>query len=406
MDKSTLRVTYLSKGLAWLEFTRANEMNTFTPTQYSELAETLNQLNNDPACSVCVITAYGKLFTAGTDIFSIVGGIRGTKKTPPLKFENEQKEFEYWYEMLQSQAGTVVRALVNFEKILVYAPQAGCVGFGTTISQLCDYVVCSESTWFTTPFMGLNFCAEGGSSYTFPRVLGPHLAREMLLGQKKLTSSEALKSNFVNHVFPDATFKRDTLAFAAKMAFFDQETLKLTKYLIHKHDKDTLLKVNDEELECLARCFAGPKAKKSLIAFVEVQEKRKQKAIEAKKKQELEKAKLFAPDQAKTTDRTERIDRMINSIGGWDQPPPPPGSLTDMTTKLHSQIKTEESKTLLSSKLPDSQQLVIKGQHLQQNKQRTVQQTEDDDDVPIDNNTRVKPPAPKRPFEPIPPLLV
>ena len=402
MEKQTLRVTYLSKGLAWLEFLRANQMNTFSPLQYRELADTINELNNDPCCSVLVITAHGKLFTAGTDIFSIVSQLRGTKTTPPLSFPNEKVELDFWYKMLQDQAGDVVRALVNFEKITVYAPQAGCVGFGTTISQLCDYVVCSESAWFTAPFMGINFCAEGGSSYTFPRVLGPHLAKEMLLGQKKLTSAEALKHNFVNYVFPDVSFKRDTLAFAAKIAFFDQETLKLTKHLIAKHDKAELLKVNDDELYCLAKCFAGPKAKTSLIKFVEAQEKKKLRAMEAKKQAEMEKRRIFAADQARTTNNTESIDRMISSMGGWDRAPPTPGSATDLATTLHS---NNTKKGLLSNTMPDSQQLVIKGHHLQQNRPRNSQQ-DDDGDTPIDNNTRVKPPAPERPFEPIPPLLV
>jgi len=392
-------------------------MNTFTPAQYIELAETLNQLNNDPSCNVCVITAYGKLFTAGTDIINILTPIRGTKTTPPIKFQNEQVEYEYWCSMLKSQAGECIKAMINFEKILIYAPQGGCVGIGTTMSQLADYVICSESSWFTTPFMGLNFCAEGCSSYTFPRILGPHLAKEMLLGEKKLTSSEALKTGFVNYVYPDSTFKRDTLLFASKIALYDQDTLKITKSLIVRHDKDILLKTNEIELEQLAKCFTSPKAKKSLLNFVQKQELQKKKLLEEKRLKSVQNDKLLNPNSANTTDRTERIDRMISSIGGWDQPPPTPGSVSDISTKLHQQqgnktkgsISSTPSGTTTSllggGDMPESQKLVVSGHHLQQNKPRQTND-DDDDDTPIDNNTRVQPPAPKRPFEPIPPLLV
>ena len=198
-------------------------------------------------------------------------------KTPQLKSFDE--EVQYWYTAFQSEAGDMVRALVNCEKITIYAPQAGCVGIGTTLSQLCDFVVCSETSgWFTTPFMGLNFCAEGGSSYTFPRVLGPQVANDMLLGGKKLLPAEALARGFVVRTFPDATFHDDVLKFALNLTQYNVDTLKLTKKLCTKHSKEEILKVNDEELLALARCVAGPLAKISLCEFVEGQKKKKAKA--------------------------------------------------------------------------------------------------------------------------------
>lgn len=399
MDKSTLRVTYLSKGVAWLELIRANQMNTFTPTQYHEVTDAINALNKDPSCTVLVISAYGKLFTAGTDIHSIVGGL-------DTKFPDQATEHAHWLEVLQSQAGNLVRAMLDFEKILIYAPHAGCVGFGTTISQLADFVLCSTDTWFSTPFMGLNFCAEGCSSYTFPRILGPQMAKQMLLGQKKLKADEALQYNFVTKVFPVDSFKRDVLSFAAKFAMFEQDTLKLTKQLIAKHDKKILHETNNIELDHLAQCFASPAAKKSLKAFVAAQMRKKKQQQQAKLEKSGTSNQRLDETKAQSGHHTERIDKMINNIGGWSVPPPPPGSVADMKTSLHVNTTTPSSgSALLGKSMPTSQSIAIDGQRLQQNK-RTQNVNENDDDTPINLNIRQKPPQETRPFEPIPPLLL
>jgi hypothetical protein len=55
------------------------------------------------------------------------------------------------------------------------------IGFGATTLALCDVVYSVPHATFKTPFMQLGFCAEGCSSYLFPRILGPSRASEMLV---------------------------------------------------------------------------------------------------------------------------------------------------------------------------------------------------------------------------------
>lgn len=55
------------------------------------------------------------------------------------------------------------------------------IGFGVTTLALCDIVYSVPGATFNTPFMKLAFCAEGCSSFLFPRIMGVSKANEMLV---------------------------------------------------------------------------------------------------------------------------------------------------------------------------------------------------------------------------------
>ena len=45
---------------------------------------------------------------------------------------------------------------------------------------LCDFVYASSSAWFLAPFSAMGLCPEGCSSYTFPAIVGPVRANEVM----------------------------------------------------------------------------------------------------------------------------------------------------------------------------------------------------------------------------------
>lgn len=56
-----------------------------------------------------------------------------------------------------------------------------------------------------TPFCKLGLSPEGCSSYTFPRIMGPAKASELLFFGEKLTAREAAQCGLVSRVYrPEA----------------------------------------------------------------------------------------------------------------------------------------------------------------------------------------------------------
>lgn len=424
MDKPTHRVTFLQRGVAWIEFTRASAMNTFIFQQSTDLAATLDELNNNPSCRVAVVAAHGPLFSAGADIGQLAGLIE-TKTFAG----GEKEELEFWFDNFQQSVGRLVRAMVGFSKILIWAPHSGTVGISCTLAPLADYVLCSDKAYFLTPFMSLNFCAEGCSSYTFPRILGPQMARQMLLNGYKLSAEEALRYRFVTAVYKDQEFHEKVLQFATKHAKWTELALQRTKALIWTpEEKAVLLKTSDIELYELAKCIVTKESKAFIVGFANQQKQKRQQAIAEKKKQLADQHAQHAKHNAAAQHHpatkpkivTERVDHMIANIGGWDAIKPARGGITSptsttTTTAATTSTSSSSSSTTSSStpsrmgKLAPSPTSVIDSKTLQQNKlSQTKQITKklDPGDEPIPAATKKRVPQEEKPYEPIPPILM
>ena len=83
-------------------------------------------------------------------------------------------------------------ATMDLEKPLVLMISGGIFGVACTHSAFADFIYCTPEAIFKTPFMTSFQSPEGGSTVTFPAMLGRRLASEMLLVDKTLTAKEAL----------------------------------------------------------------------------------------------------------------------------------------------------------------------------------------------------------------------
>ena len=89
----------------------------------------------------------GKFFSSGHDLKS--AALFGTFTTAEMN------------DNIQSQAGNMVKTLINFSKPIIVACNGPAFGIAATMLALCDIVYCSDTAFFRTPFMELGFCAEG-----------------------------------------------------------------------------------------------------------------------------------------------------------------------------------------------------------------------------------------------------
>eukprot|EP01116_Phalansterium_solitarium_P020676 TRINITY_DN6160_c0_g1_i1.p1 TRINITY_DN6160_c0_g1~~TRINITY_DN6160_c0_g1_i1.p1 ORF type:complete len:218 (-),score=16.55 TRINITY_DN6160_c0_g1_i1:279-932(-) len=208
MTFEALEVT-VAGGVQVIVLNQPKRKNAFNATQYNEVIAALEQAKNDPAVRCVVITGRGDYYSSGNDL-SVFTAIDLSNKE---KLEQELAD-------AKAMLTRFVNSFIFFPKILIAALNGPAIGVAATTAQHCDFVYGSESCTINTPFVPLAQVPEACSSFTFPRIMGPLKANEMLLLGKKFDARQALAANLLNDVFPDKEFMSRVMAIAHQIGTF------------------------------------------------------------------------------------------------------------------------------------------------------------------------------------------
>lgn len=241
-------------GICTITFNRPKKLNALTYDMYHGIEVTLNEAAKDDSIKIVLLTGAGKFYCSGNDLSNFT-------KIPP---EGPQKMAEDARETLRN----FVNAFINFPKLLVCAVNGPAIGISVTALALSDLVYASDIATFHTPFMTLGQSPEACSSYTFPKIMGYAKANEVLLGGKKLTAYEALERNLVTSVIPDAEFQKTVEEKLQFLATLPPKSLMYSKALERQREKETLIRVNEEECTRLKERWLSEECANAVMKFL------------------------------------------------------------------------------------------------------------------------------------------
>ncbi|CAH2039587.1 unnamed protein product, partial [Iphiclides podalirius] len=161
-----------------IRFNKPQKKNAIDGDMYLRVTKILNTAASDDEVSMVVLTGTGDFYSSGND-YSV------------------SRPEGAWLQIL----GDFIKAFITFPKLLIAIVNGPAIGIAATTLALCDMVFASENAYFYTPFSKLQITAEGGSTLTFPRLIGQRKAAEMLLFNHKMTAKEGLESGFINRVY-------------------------------------------------------------------------------------------------------------------------------------------------------------------------------------------------------------
>lgn len=234
-----------------VKFNRPEKKNAINKELYDGLAKILRQAARDDNINVLAITGVGEFYSSGNDL---------SRQT------NNVDDLDEFFKEKKIMISNFTTAFLEFPKLLVAVVNGPCFGIAATTAALCDIVYCSNTAYFLTPFTKLGICAEGGSSYTFPLILGKSKAMEMLLCNHKLTAEEALKFNFVSEIFNvneiDKIWKK--LLEYSKLPI---GSLKVSKELVQKVNRDKLEKAVLDEIHELEKRWTSDEFFEAIASF-------------------------------------------------------------------------------------------------------------------------------------------
>lgn len=233
-------------------FNRPDKKNAIKKEMYIAFMDALKEAANNDT-SIAVVTGKGNYYSSGNDLSNLA----------EIDLNNVAEEARKGGELLRD----FVTSLIDFPKPLIALVNGPSVGIPTTTLGLFDAVYASDKATFHTPFSQLGQSPEGCSSYTFPLILGPALATEMLLFNKKISAQRAMEAGLVSEVFPDGTFEKEAWERLKQLSLLPPQSLRISKNLIRDTNRATYHEVNKRECVDLVERWQSDECKNAVFEF-------------------------------------------------------------------------------------------------------------------------------------------
>jgi 2-(1,2-epoxy-1,2-dihydrophenyl)acetyl-CoA isomerase len=180
----------LNGGVATVTFNRADAMNALdTPTK-ELLLSTLQQVADDPAVRVVVLTGTGRAFCVGQDLREHIGLL-------------ESRDEALWQTVPQHY-NPIVELIATMNKPVIAALNGVAAGAGAAFAFAADLRILSDTAGYNLAFAGIALSCDSGSSWTLPRLVGTARAKELLLMPRTVRAEEALAIGLATRVVPAA----------------------------------------------------------------------------------------------------------------------------------------------------------------------------------------------------------
>ena len=177
-------VLYFKQGpMAHVVLNRPEVVNAYNMQMRDDLFQALEAVRDDPDVRVCVVRGAGdRGFCAGADLTEF-------GKAPSQVVARQVRwERDVW------------GLLLGIAKPLVAALHGHVIGSGVEIACACDVRIASDHAVFRMPEVALGMIPAAGGTQTLPRIMGAGSALEMLLTNRQLAATEALRLGLVHKV--------------------------------------------------------------------------------------------------------------------------------------------------------------------------------------------------------------
>ncbi len=214
-----------------LKLNRPDQHNCVNDDLAGLLRDAFNELENDDAVAVVVVTGAGDSFTSGLDLKQLAE--MGPPQIPKVVFED---------------TGWCGIGKRHFPKPLIAAVNGLALAGGLELALSCDFIYASDRASFGCNETTLGPIADAGACFRLPRWVPLPFAREMLFTGRRIDAREAKEVGLVNRIVPHEQLMEVVLTVAKRIAANSSSSMRITKSLINKtqslHEDDAWV-IND-----------------------------------------------------------------------------------------------------------------------------------------------------------------
>jgi enoyl-CoA hydratase len=142
------------------------------------------------------------------------------------------------------------------------------LGGGCELALACDIIIASETAKFGQPEINIGVIPGAGGTQRLTRVVGKHIAMEMVLNNRWLRAEEALRYGLANHVFPLESYFDEAVKIAGEIAARAPVAVRLGKEVIIQSQEAGLSAGVKFEKRLFNMLFATEDQKEGMEAFV------------------------------------------------------------------------------------------------------------------------------------------
>lgn len=241
----------VKEGMMHVTLNRPDSLNAFSPSMITGLKEAIEEAKQDKAIRVVVLSGSGRSFSAGGDV-KTMGTAEGIDAYNHIGELNE-----------------LIIAMRDLEKPIIAAVHGFAAGAGFNLALASDLILAAEGSNFVMSFSQVGLVSDGGGSYFLPRLIGPHLAKELLFTAEPITAEKAYKLGIVNHVYPLDTFEESVFAFASKIANGPTQAYGFIKKITNQSFTSSLDEILEQERITQATLVTTEDHREGVRAFKE-----------------------------------------------------------------------------------------------------------------------------------------
>ncbi|MXZ38012.1 MAG: enoyl-CoA hydratase, partial [Holophagales bacterium] len=257
----------LEAGVATVTLNKPEKRNALGDILTPALRSILLALEADERCGAILLTGAGRAFCAGGDV-SGMGSNRGKGDEAPKASPTVDEAVA---SLIEKQESLTLR-MAELDKPIVAALPGPAAGAGLSIALAADLRVMADDTFVTTAFRRIGLSGDYGSSWFLTRLVGPAVAKELLMTGRRITAEECLKLGIVNRIVPFDDLATEARGLALELANGPRAALGYMKRNVNRAVLGSLRESLAVEAEGMVRSVRTADHKEAVRAFMEKRE--------------------------------------------------------------------------------------------------------------------------------------
>jgi enoyl-CoA hydratase len=242
--------------VALLKLNRPDVRNALDGETYQEFAMAIEEIKNDTQLRAVVITGEGKSFCAGLD----------------LKFAATLKDYSPLQLISFIKYLQKIFTFESIDKPVISAVNGYAIGNGCDMALASDIIIASEQAKFSMAYTNLGLIPDLGGTFRLPRLVGPAIAKEMILTGDMIDARRAFELGMVNKVVSSDKLMEEAMAMAQKLAKRSPIALAMAKKAINSGLNTDISSSLDLEIALQNICIRSNDLMEAFISAIEKRE--------------------------------------------------------------------------------------------------------------------------------------